>query len=306
VAPLPGLFWVADIAADGRVLLGQTFQSNSIFFHAAGSTGERDLYWHDWSQLQGLSEDGKTILFIEGGDAAYNHSDWPAYIRPTDGSPAVLLGDGWATALSPDGRWAMVNPQIQPAPLLALPVHAGTAHPLTADSIHHVYGRWLPDGRRIAFVGAEQGHRPRYYVQDSMQSPARAISGEEIVFDRGADDIVLSADGKQFAAAMQDQAIQLIPVDGGAAHAVPGVKGQTPVAFCRDGSLLVYRAGEIPARISRVNAQSGAQAAWKELAPPNRAALWAIQPIRVAPDCESYAYTAQYSPGTLFVASGLR
>ena len=51
-----------------------------------------------------------------------------------------------------------------------------------------------------SFVGAEPGHRPRYYVQESLQSTPRAISGETIVFDRGADDIVISPDGRHLAA----------------------------------------------------------------------------------------------------------
>lgn len=105
---------------------------------------------------------------------------------------------------------------------------------------------------------------------------------------------------------MQNQTVELLPVDGGPARVVPGVSGLTPVAFCGDESLLVYHSGEMPARILRVDLKTGRQTSWKELAPPYRTALWGIQPIRVAPDCESYAYTAQYQPATLFVVSGLR
>ena len=138
-----------------------------------------------------------------------------------------------------------------------------------------------------------------------MQSPPRAISREDILFDRSADDIVLSSDGRLLAVAMNDQSLQLLPIDGGPPRTVPGVAGLTPVAFCRDQSLLVYRSGEMPARISRVNLETGKQKPWKELAPP-RTGLWGIQPIRVAPDCESYAYSAQYAPVNVFVVSGLK
>jgi len=306
IASLPGLFFLADIAPDGRLLLGQISSTASILAHARGMAQEADLYWHDMSQVFDISPDGKQVLFVEGGDAAYNAKDWPAFVRGTDGSPAVRLGDGYPTAFSPDGQWAMINPRAQPAQLLALPLHAGEAHPLTGDAIEHFYGRWLPDGQRIVFVGAEPGHRVRYYVQDAMRSAPKPISGEDIVFDRSADDLVISPDGRRLAAAMQNQSVQLLPVDGGPARVVPGVNGLTPVAFCGDGSLLVYRSGEMPARILRVDVASGRQTPWKELAPASRTGLWGIQPIRVAPDCESYAYTAQYSPSTVFVVSGLR
>jgi len=193
----------------------------------------------------------------------------------------------------------------RPSFAMALPLHAGASHPLTADAIHHAAGRWLPDGKRIVFVGAESGHRPRYYLQDSPQSPPRAISGEDILFDRNADDIVLSSDGRQLAAAMQDQSVQVFPIDGGQPRLVPGVTGLTPVAFCRDESLLVYHSGGMPAHITRVNLQTGKRSPWRDLDPP-RTGLFGIQPIRVAPDCESYAYSAAYSPGIVFVVSGLK
>ncbi len=305
VASFPGYFWLADVAADGRLLIGHVAWSSSLMVRTAGSSKESDLYLHDWSFLQALSADGKQILFDEGGDAA-SSGEFLTFLRDSEGGPAVHLGDGFPTALSPDGQWAMVNPRGQPAQLTALPVHAGDAHPLTHDGIHHIYGRWLPDSKSIVFVGAEGGHQFRYYVQDSLNAKPRAISDEDIQFDRNADDIVLSTNGRIVATLGKDGRIQLLPVDGSPRRWIPAVTGLTPVAFCRDNSLLVDRAGEMPARVSRVNIADGKTAPWKELAPANRTGLWAIQPIRVAPDCESYAYTADYGLGALYVVSGLK
>jgi len=306
VLSLSGQFWLSDIAADGRVLVGQQDGTASLFVHRRNGSDTPDLSWHDLSLLYDLSSDGGQVLFIEGGDAAYNFKDWPVYVRKTDGSPALQIGEGYPTAFSPDGNWAMVIPRANPAQLMALPLHAGESRALTSDRIHHVYGRWLPDGKRIVFVGSETGHGLRYYVQDSMQAAPRAISREDIIFDRSLDDIVISRDGRTLAAGMQDQSVHLLPIDGGEGRAVPGVKGLTPIAFCGDSSLLVYHSGEMPARILRVDLATGRQALWKELAPAYREALWETQPIRVAPDCESYAYSAQYLPETVFVVSGLR
>ena len=306
VFSLPGNYWLSEIAPDGRILLGEQAEIVSLFAHRRNGGDTPDISWHDQSVVYDLSPDGSQILFIEAGDAAYNSKDWPVYVRKTDGSLATQIGEGYATALSPDGNWAMVAPRANPAQLVALPLHAGDARPLTADQIHHVYGRWLPDGKHIVFVGAEPGHGPRYYVQDAAPGKPRAISTEDIVFDRSQDDIVVSRDGRMLAAAMQDHSVHLLPIDGGAARAVPGIKDVTPVAFCGDDSLLVYHSGDMPARIVRVDLASGRQTPWRELMPGYRAALWEIQPIRVASDCESYAYSAQYLPETVFVVSGLR
>jgi len=163
-----------------------------------------------------------------------------------------------------------------------VPVHAGDPRPLTADRIHHLYGRWLPDGRRIAFVGSEPGHGQRYYVQDSREATPKPISGEDIAFDRNLDDIVISRDGRTLAVAMQDQSMRLLPIDGGESRVVRGGQGLTPVALCGEDSLLAYRSGEMPAKIMRVDPATGRQELWKELAPTYRAALWEIQPVRVA------------------------
>jgi hypothetical protein len=211
-----------------------------------------------------------------------------------------------ATAFSPDGKWAMVNPTGQQAPLIALPTRAGTARTLAADAIRHFGGRWLSDGNRIVFVGAEPGHRLRYYVQEPGHNAPRAISGENVAFDRG-DDIVLSPDGRRVAADVVDQGAQLLPVDGGAPDHVPGITlGLTPAAWCRDGGLLAYRPGEIPTRVLRIDLQSGRQRPWKDIVPQDRTALTLLAPIRFTSDCETYAYSLQYDPSTLFVMAGLR
>ncbi|HTS26897.1 MAG TPA: protein kinase [Bryobacteraceae bacterium] len=302
-AHLPGFFELMGIASDGRVLLMHDSFIASMFFHRAGSPGETDLYWHDNSVVRDLSDDGKEIVFSEGGAASTK--DWVTFIRETTGAPAVRLGEGFATALSPDAKWAMVNPTGPQAPLIALPTGAGVARTLVADNLRHVSGRWLPDGNRFVFVGAEPGHLLRYYVQTPGQ-PARPISPENIVFDRG-ESVVVSPDGRSLAIMVGDHGIELLPVEGGEPHPVAGdTNGLTPLAWCRNGDLLTYRPGEIPAHIVRIDPSSGSQRPWKELVPRDRTSLTLLTPIRFASDCETYAYSLQYDPSTLFVASGLQ
>ena len=301
--PGPGYFVLMDTAPGGRALVMHDTTATSMYFHPTGGRQETDLYWHDNSIVRDLSPDSSQILFSEGGAAST--TDWVTYMRSTNGSPAVRLGEGLAAAFSPDGNWAMTNPTGPQAPLIAFPTHAGNAQPLASDTIRHVGGRWLGDGKRIVFVGAEPGHRLRYYVQDSSTSAPRAISGENIAFDRG-DNIVISPDGRSVAAIVADQGIQLLPVDGGLARPVSGVTaGFTPVTWCRDWGLLIYRPGEIPAHVVRVDPKSGRQQLWKEIAPRDRTALSIVAPIRVASDCEAFAYNALYDPSTLMVARGL-
>ena len=40
---------------------------------------------------------------------------YAVYVRNTDGSPAVRLGEGGATALSPDKKWVIIYTPSSPA-----------------------------------------------------------------------------------------------------------------------------------------------------------------------------------------------
>jgi len=108
VAHLPGLFFLTDVAPDGRVLMAHIVVSYSLVHRPTLDSKETDLYWHDYSELHDISHDGKFLLFAEGGDATRSGEDYVTYLRGTDGSPAVRLGPGYGLEISPDGKWAMV------------------------------------------------------------------------------------------------------------------------------------------------------------------------------------------------------
>src|SRR4029077_15560434 len=88
----PGGFAIHDISRSGLVLLTADKSRISISALAPGETRERSLSWFDWSLLGDMSADGKTIVFSESGEA--EGSNYSIFLRKTDGSPAVRLGDG--------------------------------------------------------------------------------------------------------------------------------------------------------------------------------------------------------------------
>ena len=308
ITHLPGLFDVLDIAPDGRVLMSHSVLSGALFYLKAGDSKETDLYWHDFSEIRDISHDGKTLLFAEGGDENRKGEEYVAYLRRTDGSPAVRLGRGYPQAISPDGKWAMVLESFHaPAQLVLLPTGTGEAPPLTRDGIHHQGAAWMPDGKRIVFVGNEPGHRIRYYVQSLDGGAARAITPENVSFNPYSP-VTISADGRFVAVTGLDGKIVLQPLDGGAPRTVPQLAdGFEPLRWCPDNrSLLVYHLGDVPVKILRVDVETGKQTLWKELAPANRTGLNGIADVRVGPDCQSAAYSATYNPSELWIADGLR
>src|SRR5262249_33886068 len=104
-ARVAGSLTLRDIAADGRVLIGRdTFRMQTMGL-PPGADRERELTWLDYSVARDISSDGRTLLFTEEGEGG--GSEYSVYLRQTDGSPPVRLGDGEADSLSPDGKWVL-------------------------------------------------------------------------------------------------------------------------------------------------------------------------------------------------------
>jgi len=308
IAHLPGWFGVEDVAPDGRVLLSHSAVSYSLFYMPPGDSKGTDLYWHDQSDIHDISRDGKTLLFSEGGDENRSGEDYVAYLRRTDGSPAIRLGRGYPLEISPDGKWAMVLGSVRaPSQLVLLPTGTGETRPFTHDKIHHQGAAWTPDGKRIVFVGNEPGHRNRYYVQGLDSGPPRSITPENVTYNVD-DPVAISADGRFVAVTSPEGKIALQPLDGGEPRSVPKLAdGFEPLRFCPDNlSLLVYHPGEVPVKILRVDVDTGAQTLWKELTPVNRTEFKSFSAIRVGADCHSLAYSVIYEPSELWIAGGLR
>src|SRR6202022_4607784 len=163
IASFPGDFVLHDISRDGRVLLERVSEQLEMVGNFPGDRSERNLSWLDGSVPVDLSADGKTLLFNETRRGGAPHG--AVYKRPTDGSPAVRLGEGLARALSPDGRWALCSNESQ---VVLLPTGAGQPRivPLSGIKLVGAAGGFFPDGKRILILGEEPGHQARLYVVD--------------------------------------------------------------------------------------------------------------------------------------------
>lgn len=129
VLHVPGTLTLQDIARDGRVLLTQDNTQIQIIALPPGETSEKNLSWFDWSGAADLSPDGKTLLFDETGEGV--GAKYSVFLRKTDGSPAVRLGDGAYPAMSPDGKWVAALDLSSPAQIELLPTGIGQPRRLT-------------------------------------------------------------------------------------------------------------------------------------------------------------------------------
>ena len=169
---VPGSLELDDVSPEGRALLAHHSGSRVVRFASASEPEGRELSWLDESWLVDLSSDGRTVLLNEAGEGSGASS--VAYLRGTDGSPAVKLGEGEGFALSPDGKWVLaenLSSAGKPGTLFLLPTGPGQARTLTGEFAEYSWGAWLPDGKSVVYwAAAKEGGRT------STSRPCRTVS----------------------------------------------------------------------------------------------------------------------------------
>jgi eukaryotic-like serine/threonine-protein kinase len=294
---------IQDVSAAGRVLMLQETSRVGMVVRLADDEKERDLSWLDWSVVADLTPDGKALLFFESGEGG--GAGYSVYLRNTDGSSAVRLGEGAPGTLSPDGKWvpSVLHGASEPQ-IAVFPTGAGEAKKLPRDGLSMQRPDWLPDGKHILFTANEAGHGSRVYVQDLAGARPRPLTPEGYRSFRW----TVSRDGKFFAASGPDGRLYLYPLQGGEPTALAGLTGlDIPIRWSADGrSLYVYRRGELPAKVYRYDVASGKKELWKELVPADSTGVVDIVVVCPTPDGRSYAYSYARILSNLYVVEGLK
>jgi len=296
---VPATLTLQDVARNGRVLLTEDNMQMGLMDLAPGETAEKDLSWFDWSLLNDLSPDGKTVVFSETGEAV--GTDYGIYLRKTDGSPAIRLGSGGDAALSPDGSWVAVVDHSSPAQIVLLPTGAGQPRRLTNDQLEHFGVRWIPDGSGLVFVASEPNHPGRTYWMD-LNGKSRPITPEGTLGQ------AVTADSKYVFATDREHKHWLYPLTGGDPKPFPTVLHEEDfvMRFDPDGkSVLVSQRG-IPATISRVFLDGGRREQIRQIAPADLAGVEDIYHPIVSADTKSYAYSYYRVLSELWVVEGLK
>jgi len=297
----PGTLTLQDVSRDGRVLVTRDVERVGMVGVPPGGTKESDLSWLDWSAPQDLSEDGKTLLFTESGEGGGEH--YSAYSRTTDGAPAVRLSSGAAYALSPDKKWVLASQPGVPLDSVLLPTGAGENRRLGHNGVTLVRAHWMPDGKRYVFIGNEKDRGLRLWVQSVDSVKPTPITPEGV----RATQWVISPDGNEVAAVLSDRKGYLFPVAGGDPKPIAGFpEGFIPVSWSGDGkSIFMYNAGDLPAKVDRLNLATGQRQAWKTLMPPDVAGVTDLGPILITPDASAYVYEYGRTLSDLYLVQGI-
>jgi eukaryotic-like serine/threonine-protein kinase len=300
VAETPAWMTLQDVNRDGRVLLAVEDSRFGISGLAPGAKQERDLSWFDASRVYDISPDGKTVLFVEMSSGPPRNTS--VFLRDTDGSPAVHLGDCNRPQLSPDRKWVACFFSDGPkTKLTLLPTGAGEAPPIPANGMHYERVEWFPDGERLLFVGNEPGKPARTFVLDRREGKTTPITPEGMVATRVSPDqkYVTVADGGK---------LNLFPIAGGALQAIADLDpGESVIRWSGDGHFLYLQKTLEPSVlvINRLDVKTGRKEPWKELKTPDPVGV-EIRNAVITPDGKSYAYSYQRDISTLYLADGLK
>ncbi|HEX6897155.1 MAG TPA: hypothetical protein VF146_17875, partial [Bryobacteraceae bacterium] len=300
VAETPAMMAMDDVSRDGRVLATTEDTRIGISVLAPGAKQESDMSWFDASHVYDMSPDGKSILFVESSFVRQRNA--AIYLRKTDGSPAVRLGDGNLPALSPDGKWVSTvvseGPQTK---LMLLPTGAGEPRSLATEGIHYGRSEWFPDGLRILFTGNEANRPVRTFVQDVRGGKPVPVTPE------GSTARAVSPDQK-YATLASGGKLSLVPLAGGESKLVGNLDvNESVLRWSGDGRYVYLRQLDKPYswKINRLDISTGRVDPWKELRPPDPVGVRMID-AAVTPDGSSYAYSFQRDIVTLFLIGNLK
>jgi serine/threonine protein kinase/dipeptidyl aminopeptidase/acylaminoacyl peptidase len=297
-ARYPGSLRVQDCSQQGRLLFTIDNQFNGIRLQVP-SGPDRFLGWLDWSMPQDLSPDGQNLLFDEEGDGGGPR--YSTFIRKTDGSPAVRLGEGTAQQLSPDGNWALVLVPGAPERIVLYPVGAGMKREIRSDPVEAIgSASFTPDGKQLVLSGSAHGQGERLWVLPVDGGTAKPIGPEGVLMPMG-NNAAISPDGKSVLAT-SDHGLCLVPISGGEIRSIPQTDARARLLrWDQDGkSFLSYQRGNLPQQIFRTDAATGAQVLWKTVDLPDHTGLNGVGMLRITPDGRYLAFMDSRTYSDLF------
>ena len=289
---------IHDVSAEGRWLTTRDHQFWRVMVRTPDAQEDRDLSWLDTSLYPTLSKDAGTLVFTEQGVVAGNN--YAVCLRKTDGGDVVRLGEGQSWDLSADGKQvlAMVS---SPPQVAIYPTGAGEPQKLERGSIENygLYGRWFPGGDSILFQANEPGKASRFFIQRTSGGPPRPVTPE------GVREGILSRDGTFVLARASIGPYRIYPLtpSAGAPRPVPGLTEEDmAISTSPDGrTALVSRLADVPARVDRIDLETGQRTLFREIAPADRVGLLGIAPTYVSEDERAYAYWTWWLRSSLFV-----
>lgn len=300
LAAAPGDLTLHDVSPDGTAIIAIDDRERKIFFASLQANEDRELTWLDRAVLVAIAPDGKQVVFHEGGKGGGAFGT--VFLRKTDGSAAVRLGEGYARALSPDQKWVLAGESTTPPRFWAIPTGAGETIELkpALENVNPI--GFAADSHRILLTGNEPGHQVRTFLFDPGPGKLQPLTAEGVPANA-------SPDGKFLGIRGNDGSPEIVPVDLGAQPRV--VKGAKPtdhfLQLTEDGrAAFVAEVTGLTATVFRINLETGQRQQIKMLEMKDPAGGFGITRVVVTPDGQYFAYNTLRQLSELYLLQGLR
>ena len=288
-----------DISREGRVLVNVQNSRWDIAFLPPEQQPERQLTVLDGNSLAALSDDGHQELFT----ASAGVGPPVTYIRPTDGSPPLKLGPGYALALSPDGKWVLTRPKDYRNVLSLLPVGPGAPRAVPVVGLSVRRARWLHGGKRLVFTGGTAtDNKLRLYVMPVEGGTPVPISPPGV----RTSNFEVSRDDRLVAIRGIDAVLTLYPLDGSPPVPLSELGHDVvPAGWTTEGQLWIRSYRGLPSRLFRYDVRSRRVLEERSLSPADSTGLAAIGMVCITPDSRAIAFDYERVLGSLYLLDGL-
>jgi Tol biopolymer transport system component len=300
ITNVPGGMWLEDIR-NGVALMVTHQQRIGIRGVPPDGKDERELGWFDWSHLSDLTPDGRKVLFDEEGVGG--GPNYTVFLRDTDGSPPVRIGEGSSLAISPDAKWVITQPA-KGGPLSLVPTGAGEARQLTHDNVSYQEVRWLAGGTELLASGVESGHGTRDYVISVKTGDSKPITPEGVSGEQS------SPDGRSTVVHARDGKWGIWPLDGSGLRSIPGLDANYRVrGWSPDGASVFAvptRQRDKTGNVYRVNTVTGKMELVKSFGEGLAAGAWSVAGTYRSGDGGAYVYLYTQTLSQVYVVRGMK
>ena len=298
-----------DISKQGRVLVTRDVQGQEMVALAPGESRARDVSFLDWSIATALSDDGKTLLFNEGGVGG--GLEYSVYKRSTDGrTPAVRLSDGLGIGLSADASWAVVVSRGERNQLRLVPTGAGEPKTITTEIVRSLAAFPRADGKSMLVIGGTEEYGLGVFEQPSDGGPPRPITPPSVLEPRAPvlrPRAVIAPERDMVIAAGSDVPWMIYAADGADPRPIDALTTMDiPLYWSKDRRYVyVVESFEPPADIWEVDIDTGQRQLWRQVQPLNPAGVGSLSNIILVAEADAYVAYYLRVLSQLYLVDGL-
>lgn len=299
IVQIPDALLLQDISDAGLLLFVANRGRYDVVYGEPGASHQ--VSWSDIMLSSAVSRDGKRVVVSDMAGTNYS-----TYLAQLDGSPAVLLGSGFATfgSLSPDDKYVATIVPTELSSIQLLPASIGETRHLHGDNFRYREAAWAHDGRRLIVTASQAGHPYRTWVQGLDGSAPRAVTPEEITGRT-----VLLHDTDYVCARSSSGSLELYPLDGGTPLPVLGAQPSDEVLGSAPPGDLLYvtpDSSAMPMQVDQLDPKTGHRQRLLTISPVDPAGVVRLSNPLILPDRKHWIVSQESSMSVLYVARDVR